>query len=139
MTNFVKNLGYAAAAMAMTAGMACAQTTLKADIPFAFRVGNKVMPAGTYSVARVASNGARIFNIQGSDDRVMSLALSQSTAAKEWRNDGQARLAFECAASCTLRQVWTGGAEPVYGLSGPKNPDVNTHIAVVVMRPDKGD
>src|SRR5579872_3601198 len=49
MTNFKTRMIVAAATVLAAAGTASAQT-LKVEIPFPFRVGSKVMAAGTYSV-----------------------------------------------------------------------------------------
>ena len=139
MTNFTKTFGFAAAAVVMTAGMACAQTTMKADIPFAFQVAGKVMPAGTYSVTTVSRTSAPLLAFQGNGIGALALTTPDRPPEKAWSEDRQARLAFECGSTCTLRQVWNGQSESVYQVSAPKRADVNTRIAVVVMRPDKGD
>ena len=48
-------LTIAAAFLALATGIASAQT-LKADIPFAFRAGAKMMPAGEYTVDTLSSS-----------------------------------------------------------------------------------
>src|SRR5271169_4577719 len=52
MTNFTMKMMVAAATVVVAAGTASAQN-LKADIPFTFRAGGKVMAAGTYRVSRI--------------------------------------------------------------------------------------
>jgi hypothetical protein len=142
MTNFTKNLMAAAAALVVSAGMVSAQTVImKADVPFAFQVNGKVMPAGTYYVANHSKTSVPVFSLQNYQGQsAMTAPPVPQDAAKAWRADQQPRLAFECGDSgCALSQVWTGGAAPAYKLSRPKTMGLNTHIAVVVMRPDKGD
>src|SRR5690348_9656660 len=52
MTNLSNRMMIAAAAIAVAAGVASAQS-MTAEIPFAFRAGEKMMPAGTYRVTNV--------------------------------------------------------------------------------------
>ena len=141
MTNFTKNLMAAAAALVVSAGLASAQTMLKADVPFAFQVNGKVMSAGTYRVANVSTNGVPVFALRSDDGQsIVTLPGSSHDADKAWRADRQPRLAFECAAdNCALSQVWAGGDAPAYNIGHRKTVDINRHIAVVVMRPEKGD
>ncbi|HYW42436.1 MAG TPA: hypothetical protein VE959_06240 [Bryobacteraceae bacterium] len=141
MTNFTKNLMVAAAALVVTAGAVSAQT-LKADIPFAFQVSGKVMPAGTYQVdySRIQSDRTVLF--RGVDNRYSALAIKTSTAdaGRQWREDGRARLAFECGTSvCSLTGMWDGTSVFAYGLSHPRTVEMGTRIAVVIMRPDNGE
>jgi len=141
MTNFTKNLIVGAAALVVAAGTASAQM-MKADVPFAFQVGGKAMAAGTYSVRNVAvnnSNGVLQFR-DGNGNSAIAMPKNRHNASKEWKSDGSPRLAFECGASgCALIEVWDGAGVSAYGMSRPKTVDMETHIAVVVMRPDKGD
>ncbi|HYW42435.1 MAG TPA: hypothetical protein VE959_06235 [Bryobacteraceae bacterium] len=140
MTNFTKNLIVGAAALVVAAGAASAES-LKADIPFAFQVGGKTMPAGTYLVSNIAvsSTGVLRFTDKGGGSAVV-MPRNKHDARKEWKLDGSPRLAFECGASgCALIEAWDGTGNPAYGMSRPKTVDMETHIAVVLMRPDKGD
>jgi hypothetical protein len=137
MTNFTKNLMTAAAAVVVSAGLASAQG-LKADVPFAFSVGGKVLPAGTYQISSVRAS-APIFGLDGENGRAVAMAQAAHDPAAAWSADGKARLVFACGDSCVLREIWTGGISPAYRFSQPKGTDINSHIAVVVMRTDKGD
>ncbi len=59
MKKLTTKLMIAAAALVVAAGAASAQT-MKAEIPFAFRAGDKVMAAGTYRVETLSTQtGAR--------------------------------------------------------------------------------
>src|SRR2546422_502319 len=74
MTNFTKNLTLAAAALVVAAGAASAQTiALKVDIPFAFQVAGKAMPAGAYRVTNVSSNSTAVFALQTPGSSVVVL------------------------------------------------------------------
>jgi hypothetical protein len=139
MTSFSKKLMAAAAVLVASAGIVSAQTVLNADVPFAFVVNGKAMPAGTYRLAAVRGN-APVFLIDGRDgNRMMALAQKAHEPSRAWQADQQARLVFECGNTCVLRQIWTGDGRPAYDMAAPKAVDINSRIAVVVMRTDKGD
>jgi hypothetical protein len=136
MTNFTKNFLVAAAALAVAAGGASAQS-LKADIPFAFQVHGKVMPAGTYRVDQITAADVYRFRNDHSGQAVLVLPATKHDARKEWKAEGSAKLAFECGpASCALTELWDGTARPSYTFHRPKNVDMGTRIAIVNMRPD---
>jgi hypothetical protein len=64
---------------------ACAQVTdtIDADIPFAFTINNKVLPAGHYAIRRVDSNPG-IMQLRGPNDRVVKVFLTEDAeVAKE--------------------------------------------------------
>jgi hypothetical protein len=121
MKRLTMNLMIAAAALAAVAGSASAQT-LNAEIPFAFRAGNKLMAPGSYRVTVKRGSGSTMFHFQAADTG-RGIMLAEHTAGdppKAWRNTG-ARLAFECDASrCALREVWTGTGDRVYHFEGPR-------------------
>src|SRR5213593_1034654 len=50
LTNITTCMTTAAAALMITAGIASAQTSMKAEVPFAFSVGSKVAEPGTYQM-----------------------------------------------------------------------------------------
>ena len=136
MTNFTKNFMIAAAALAVAAGGASAQS-LKADIPFAFQVRGKVMAAGTYRVDQIGS--AEIYRFRNNNDgqAVLVLPAAKHDPRKEWKADGDAKLAFECGpAGCALTELWDGTGRPSYTFHRPKNVDMGTRVAIVTMRPD---
>ena len=57
-----------------TIGMASAQDrAVKADVPFDFTVGNKLVPAGTYTISAEASN---VIEIQNLDKHVAMLTTT---------------------------------------------------------------
>jgi hypothetical protein len=134
MTYLLKNLVVAAAAMAL-AGIASAQT-VKADVPFAFNVGTKLMQPGTYLVSVLNSSGHDIYKLTNTEQResVMAGVFVAHDPAKEWRADGRPRLAFECGESeCTLAEFWNGvSGAPSYRFHLPKPRGESFHLAIIV-------
>jgi hypothetical protein len=139
MTNFAKTLTLAAAALLLATGAASAQS-LRADIPFAFHLGNTVLPAGTYDIADISHGAQPVLTLRNEHGpSALALPTSPQDPAKEWQADGRPRLAFECGETCTLVRVWEGGGHPAYELHRPKRSDMGIRIAVIVMRTDKAD
>lgn len=48
-----------------TAAFAAAQSNLRVEVPFAFQVGNRVLPAGTYSVTRIFDGDPSLLALTG--------------------------------------------------------------------------
>src|ERR1700689_3915174 len=101
MTRFTTKLMIAAAAL-FAAGAASAQT-MKADIPFAFRAGGKVMAAGTYYVnGRYFRDTVLIRSLHNGS--VVAMPTTHQNGV-----EGDARLVFTCAReTCSLAQIWPG-------------------------------
>ena len=118
MTTISVRLMIAAAALAV-ATTASAQI-LTANIPFAFRAGNEVLPAGSYRIdIRNAAGPIYIVNYQAGRNAIV-LPVAASNAPREWRANGEPVLAFECGLShCALAQIWAGDQEP--SLSIPRH------------------
>jgi hypothetical protein len=83
---------------------------IKAEIPFDFIVGDKKLPAGTYSVSRVSQNsGDTVLAITGDDGRSKAIRLSSS--AQRLHPTDQATLVFHHSGDqYFLFQVWPAGA-----------------------------
>ena len=83
---------------------------IKAEIPFDFIVGDKKLPAGTYSVGRVSQNfGDTVLAITGDDGRTKAIRLSSS--AQRLHPIDQATLVFHHSGDqYFLFQVWSAGA-----------------------------
>ncbi len=142
MTKLTNKLMIAVAALAV-AGVASAQT-LKADIPFGFRVGEKVMAPGHYLVDLRTGNGVEVFRVYNDSEHDAALAMPniKHDPAKEWRADGKSRLAFECVDSaCALSEIWTGaGYTNAYKFGHRKAHDDGTkRVAVIVAEPVKSE
>ena len=134
MTNYLKDLIIAAAALAVSAGAASAQA-LNADIPFAFEAAGKTLPAGRYKVDRIATDVYTLTN-RSAGYSVFAPAASRHDPQKAWKLAGQPKLSFACSGErCALIELWNGG--PVaYGFRRPKSLDMGVRIAEVTMRPD---
>ena len=133
------NITLAVAALAVAAGTASAQT-MKAEIPFAFRVGNRVMQPGEYRITM--TNGStpilNLLNIERHQAVLLSTAYLNDVP-KQWAAEGLAKLAFLCGEGpCTVSQVWTGTG---YALSfkTPRGKNGEPHIAEIVLRRDRAD
>ncbi|HXK02240.1 MAG TPA: hypothetical protein VMS37_07540 [Verrucomicrobiae bacterium] len=97
-----------AAALAFATGVASAQT-LQADIPFAFRAGDKVMAPGTYQVKANEARQYVIISNYETKQSVIVLAIAQNTPPANWTAKGEAVMSFECGASrCELTKLWNG-------------------------------
>jgi len=139
MTNFTTRMMIAAATVVVAAGVASAQT-MKAEIPFTFRAGDKMMPAGTYHVANVNhQTSTPMFHIANSASRAAVVLVPRSAADPKsaWTKDGAPMLAFECSGSdCALTAVWTGAHTPAYNISHPKlGNEGPMRVATISMRP----
>ncbi len=103
--NFVMGAGLAAL---LWSPLLMAQNSETAEIPFDFHVGQTVLPAGTYTVAKATFSG--VLQLRNEDtNRSMFLGPQGREAAKD-----DARLAFRCySGHCFLSEVWMPGT-PAY-------------------------
>src|SRR6266567_212333 len=110
MKRFTMNMTLAVAAVTLAAGTVSAQT-MKAEIPFAFRVGKQVMQPGAYVVSMLPSTSvAQIYRLSNSDVKQSALVApaARSDVPKEWGADAIPRLRFACSdGPCTLIALWT--------------------------------
>uniref|UniRef100_Q01W57 Uncharacterized protein n=1 Tax=Solibacter usitatus (strain Ellin6076) TaxID=234267 RepID=Q01W57_SOLUE len=133
------NITLAVAALAVAVGTVSAQT-MKAEIPFAFRVGNRIMQPGEYRIS--LTNGAtpilRLANFERHQAVLLSTAY-MNDVPKQWAAAGLPKLSFLCGEGpCTVSQVWTGEG---YALSfgTPRGKNGEPHIAEIVLRRDRAD
>ena len=141
MTNFTTKLMIAATTLMVAAGCASAQS-LKAEIPFNFRVADKVLPAGTYQLSNVQlASGNPLFRIAGSDGAALALPKSSGDANRAWTAARQAVLSFECVENrCSLATVYTGSGANAYNISHPKaGAGEPVRMATVFLHADKAD
>lgn len=138
--SMTKSMTTAAAVLLVSAGIASAQSTMKADVPFAFTVGNKVMEPGTIRVRLVSENSlALIVNNQATHESYVALPKSVGEAPKDWVESGLAKLGFDCSeGTCVLARVWRGTGY-AYELHGPRTRHGEVHLTEIAMKPDKGD
>ncbi len=141
MTRFAKTT-LAAAGMLMITGLASAQTRLRAEVPFAFRAGEKMMQPGTYFIDRVEGPaGNSLYRVLNTDLRESAVIMARAAydPKKEWEADGLARLAFSCVADhCALSSLWEGQSRPAYRFGIPKAHD-EVRMTYVVAQPVKAD
>jgi hypothetical protein len=80
-----------------------AQTVgLRVDIPFAFNVAEKILPAGHYLILAPQGQTLKILGPNG------AAALAMTTSASGRRPDGPGAIAFNCYGNrCFLSQFWT--------------------------------
>ncbi len=133
------NITLAVAALAVAAGTVSAQT-MKAEIPFAFRVGNRVMQPGEYRIT-VTSGSTPILNLLNIDrhEAVLLSTAYLNDVPKQWAVAGLPMLAFLCGEGpCTVSQAWTGNG---YALTfhTPRGKNGEPHIAEIVLRRDRAD
>ena len=141
MTNFTKNIMVAAGVLVM-AGVASAQS-LKADIPFAFQAGNKLMPPGTYLIGTVqGTSSIKVFHLYSQEERrsVLAVPFVMQDPAKDWKADGKPRLGFTCGTGrCALAQIWSGSTSSIsYHFRSPKSEET-AGMRVVVARTVNGE
>ncbi len=132
----------AAAVLMIGAGVASAQTTMKAEIPFAFSAGGRVTEPGKYMVRITPGSATEILGLYNETTRrtYMVAAMLQSDVPKNWKASGAARAAFDCSTgACSLRKVWFGEGN-VYEFHGPKTKSGEVQLTEVLLTPNtKGD
>jgi hypothetical protein len=128
MKNFTTKMMIAAAAMTIVAGAASAQV-MKADVPFAFRTGAKVMEAGPYEVSINRTAGVVAIRNWTHGDSAFLLASARLDGGKA----GDAKLVFSCKeGDCTLVQAWTGNPAAAYAF--PHAKDRNSDATLYEIR-----
>ena len=79
-----------------------AQSAVKANVPFAFKVGSAQLPAGTYLIHTVGASAIDIRNGQTS-------ASALSVVRREYQNSSGAKLVFHHVADqYFLAEIWKG-------------------------------
>jgi len=137
MKSLTTKITIATAFLAAAAGVASAQT-MKAEVPFAFHAGNKVMPPGTY-IVRITGGERGLIALSNFDARqsAMLAAGPLTDPAKEWRKAGAPVLSFECGANrCALDEVWMG---PAFSAQTIRHPRVTSGepVALKLVRLEK--
>jgi hypothetical protein len=124
-----------AAAALFAAGAASAQT-MKADIPFAFQAGGKLMAAGTYRVDLHSPRSTVTIRGTGLKSAVIAGYITHIESKVE-----TAKLVFQCSrGNCSLLQVWPGYYESGLLFKAPKlDRNEEASLAVIHLRPDAAD
>jgi len=107
MKNIANRLFLFAASALSLGTVAYGQTTLKADVPFAFRMAGGTAAAGHYTVHLDNTASGKIVRIN--NQQAHRSALSLANRLDSYSNKAIApRLVFRCAkAGCQLSEVWT--------------------------------
>jgi hypothetical protein len=142
MKRYTMNMTLAVAALAIAAGTLSAQT-MKAEIPFAFRVGGQLLQPGTYRVNlnRSGGGGVQLLSVSSYEQKrtVMAMPTNSNSASKEWLMAGTPKLRFACGeGACALMRVWTGEGQAA-DLHINRGKDGEMHIAEITMRPDRAN
>jgi len=134
----------AAAALVVGAGAASAQigTTITAQIPFEFRVGNQTLAPGTYAVDRLVQSSAPVFRLWNARLRRSAILLPQAKVDPQtgWA-EGSPKLVFACiGGSCALAELWAGSESYAYTFSRPKpGKGEDAYLRVIQMQPGKSE
>jgi hypothetical protein len=142
MKKLTTRLMIATAALMVVAGAASAQT-LKAEIPFEFRAGGRVMEPGTYQVDNLqAASGTPVYRLWNVNSGKSTAILAQAPVdpQKGW-TEGNAKLVFACTSgSCTLAELWSGSESHAYAFRGPKlGKDETAYLREIPMQPGNGE
>ena len=143
MKKLTTKLMIAAAALVAAASAASAQK-LTAQIPFEFRVGNRVMEPGTYRIelARNVSS-VPLFLLQNAHSGQQAVLLAQAKVdpRKAWAAEGIPKLEFACPSGrCALAELWDGYDSQAYSFHRPKlGKDEDAYLRVIPMQRDKGE
>jgi hypothetical protein len=91
----------------VAAGNSYAQESVKANIPFAFVVGNATLPAGEYQIKDLSMSDASAQLIRRSDGSASMIVLTN--AADQKGKDTEPRLLFQrYGDEYFLSQIWSG-------------------------------
>jgi hypothetical protein len=95
---------------ALLPGQGHAQTTTRANVPFAFQAGNEEMPAGQYEVQGAQTGTGSIEELRRTDSSAVAFVLTNP--ADSTNKSGEAKLIFSCYHhECFLSQIWNGNGQ----------------------------
>jgi hypothetical protein len=142
MKRSINYLTAAAAVLIATAGIASAQDTMTAEVPFAFHVGSHVMEPGTIRVRSMngnTGNSVLVVNNAGAKRTYLVVPQSVGDAPSKWKASRQPKLAFDCTSgTCILARAWDG-AGYAYEFHHPATKSGETVLTEIVMTPDRGN
>src|SRR5438270_9129584 len=131
MTRFATKSLVMTAALAALAVGASAQS-MKAEIPFTFRAGGAVLPAGSYriSVDNDGRSAIRVANLHSK--KAVMVAPRYRQDAPKASVAGHPKLWFACAgSSCVLTTVWNGVDNTALVVGSPASGKEMAEIRVV--------
>jgi hypothetical protein len=110
MTKQILTMAAALAFTALAPAESHAQQVTQANVPFAFQVGNKSMPAGEYRIQRVLPSNTALQLIRRTDSSASASVFTNATESPD--KNAQSRLIFHCYSNeCFLSQIWAGNGE----------------------------
>jgi hypothetical protein len=142
MKSFTSRLAIFAATAVVFGTMAYGQTTLNADIPFTFQTSNATLPAGHYTISRVAgASVTSILRLYNKDSHRSVLAASLPIDMFH-KADEKPVMVFACAEQiCTLRTIKTSNG--TYAYPEAHNKTARDHEVVsmveIPLTPRNGD
>ena len=133
-----------AATILVAAASAASAQRMTAQIPFEFRVGNRVMEPGTYQIGwDYHLSASPLFLIQNAHSGRQAVLVPQARVdpQKAWAAEGSPKLAFACTSgSCALAELWDGAGSHAYTFHSPKpGKDEAAYLRVIPMQRDKGE
>jgi hypothetical protein len=141
MKSFTNRLAVFAASAVVLGTMAYGQTTLNAEIPFAFHTSNATMPAGNYSVSRVAGASVTSTLLLYNKDSRRSVLASSLPIDIFHKAAEKPVMVFACAEQgCTLREVKTSNGTFSYPSSHKEARDREAVSMIAIpLTPRNGD
>jgi hypothetical protein len=107
--NLITILSLVVMSLLLNATGAYAQSYAKANVPFAFNIGAKQLPAGTYEI-KVLSQSPNLIMIRNPETTAAALSIARS----EGPRDTESKLVFDrIGTQYFLTEVWKG-----YGAGG---------------------
>jgi hypothetical protein len=139
MTNFTKNLMLAAAACALAAGTAAAQS-YQAEVPFSFRAGSTSLAPGEYSISMQGITSGKLMVVRNLDTH-NSIMVQTVSMTGESKGPAAPTLRFVCwDKRCALESVWVGGYQGAFKLHvAPLGPRELARIETVELARGKAE
>lgn len=129
-----------ATALVMVASTAASAQVMKAQVPFAFQVSGKTLPAGTYDVSRVVGEKGFLFRNVENHQAATVIAGANEDPQDTWKSLAGGVLQFECSDRCSLSRIWTHRGYPAHDVHVTRTPQEQpVRIAEVRMTATSGD
>jgi hypothetical protein len=111
----IATLSLLALALLVITSSAFAQTRSTANVPFAFTIGNRALPAGSYDLSPIAP---KVILIRSNESGVGVIALVRTEYAG--KDQGPKLVFHKCGNQYFLAQIWDGS-----GRAGMEVPESN--------------
>ena len=138
MTRYTKSLMLAAAACAIAAGNAAAQT-YHAEIPFTFRAGSTTLAPGGYDISFKGVTSAQFVTLRSTETK-KAIMLQTVGMTGEQKGERAPALRFKCGSRCALQSMWVGGWQGAYKLHTPSlGPNETARVMTIDLTRLKAD